>query len=157
MIRIGRILHPTDFSGNAAEALKYALAFASEYNAQLYLISVVNKSVLQSDDLLIGTVAYDELESLGLKNARSRLDEVLLEIRSAAPHLKVSSEIVVGTPFVEILRFARQEKIDLIVVGTHGRSSLAHLLIGSTAEKIVRHSPCPVLTIRQKGRIFVQP
>ena len=62
-----------------------------------------------------------------------------------------------GTPFLEIIRYAREHEIDLIVMGTHGRSGLGHVLIGSVAERVVRKSPCPVLTIRPGGHEFVMP
>ncbi|MBT4867638.1 MAG: universal stress protein, partial [Planctomycetaceae bacterium] len=62
-----------------------------------------------------------------------------------------------GTPFVEIVRLAREEDVDLVVVGTHGRGAVAHMLLGSVAEKVVRKSPCPVLTVPQKGHTFSMP
>ena len=65
--------------------------------------------------------------------------------------------IVRGRPFVEIIRYAREKKIDIIVVGTHGHSGLTHILMGSVAEKVVRKSPCPVLTIRHPDHEFEMP
>ena len=62
-----------------------------------------------------------------------------------------------GEPFVEIIRRARKDSVDLIVMGTHGRTGLDHVLFGSTAEKVVRKSPCPVLTVRLPGRRFSMP
>ena len=65
--------------------------------------------------------------------------------------------IVAGTPFVEIVRTARAEGADLIIIGTHGRGAVAHALLGSVAEKVVRKAPCPVLTVRQGEHEFVAP
>ena len=62
-----------------------------------------------------------------------------------------------GTPFLEIIRYAKEKDIDMIVMGTHGRSGLVHMLMGSVAEKVVRKAPCPVLTVRPEGHKFVMP
>jgi len=71
--------------------------------------------------------------------------------------LRVTTAIVAGNPFVEIIRYARAHEIDLIVLGTHGRGPVAHMLLGSVAEKVVRKSPCPVLTVRPAQHEFVMP
>lgn len=71
--------------------------------------------------------------------------------------VSVVREIRVGTPFVEIVRYAKSSDVDLIVIGTHGRSGLAHVLLGSTAERVVRKAPCPVLSVRPEGHDFVMP
>ncbi len=80
----------------------------------------------------------------------------------AAEHLAdagfpVMTEVQMGRPFIEIIRYAREKKIDLIVLGTHGRSGLKHVLLGSVAERVVRKAPCPVLTIRHPEHEFVMP
>jgi nucleotide-binding universal stress UspA family protein len=66
-------------------------------------------------------------------------------------------EIRIGVPFLEIIRYAKEQDIDLIVVGTHGRSGLSHVLLGSVAERVVRKAPCPVLTVHPEGHQFVMP
>lgn len=71
--------------------------------------------------------------------------------------LNVVPEVAEGTPFEEIVRFARDKDIDLIVMGTHGHTGLAHLFLGSVAEKVVRRAPCPVLTVRHPEHEFVHP
>ena len=71
--------------------------------------------------------------------------------------LKSERATSVGHPFVEIIRYAKANEIDLIVIGTHGRGPVKHLLLGSVAEKVVRKAPCPVLTVRQPGHTFVMP
>ena len=80
------------------------------------------------------------------------MEELAEEIRGEAPGVKVTTEVFLGVPFVEIVKSARTRKAGMIVMGTHGRSGLSHLLIGSTAEKVVRHAPCPVLVIPSRGR-----
>ena len=89
------------------------------------------------------------------KGARARLRQAL----TAAEQEKFCAQLVtlVGTPFVEIIRYAREHEIDLIVMGTHGRGLIAHVLMGSVAEKVVRKAPCPVLTVRHPEHEFVMP
>ena len=69
----------------------------------------------------------------------------------------VTREVLMGHPFVEIIRYAREQDVDCIVLGTHGRSGLSHLLLGSVAERVVRKAPCPVLTVRHPEHEFVMP
>ena len=76
---------------------------------------------------------------------------------SLAQGLRITREVRVGTPFVEIVRHARELQADLVVIGTHGRTGLAHVLLGSTAEKVVRKAHCPVLTVRPHGHDFIAP
>lgn len=86
---------------------------------------------------------------------RERLDRAVGEI--ATDGLQVQPLVLNGVPFVEIVRCARDREADLIVLGTHGRSGLAHLLIGSVAERVVRKAPCPVLTVKHPEHEFVMP
>ena len=72
-------------------------------------------------------------------------------------HLKVHPEVLEGAPFAEIVRYAREKDVDLIVMGTHGHTGLAHVLVGSVTEKVVRKAPCPVLTVRHPEHEFVHP
>ena len=71
--------------------------------------------------------------------------------------VNVVRHVDTGVPFLEVIRYAREHDIDLIVLGTHGRTGLVHMLMGSVAEKIVRKAPCPVLTVRPEGHDFVMP
>jgi nucleotide-binding universal stress UspA family protein len=71
--------------------------------------------------------------------------------------MTITRTVLTGTPFLEVIRYARENEIDLIVIGTHGRSGLVHVLMGSVAERIVRKAPCPVLTVRPEGHDFVMP
>jgi nucleotide-binding universal stress UspA family protein len=87
--------------------------------------------------------------------AQRELDKTVTRIRDDG--LKARSMLKVGSPFLEIITTAQSEGADLIVLGTHGRSGLAHVLLGSVAERVVRKSPCPVLTIRHPDRKFKHP
>ena len=71
--------------------------------------------------------------------------------------LSVQQEVVFGVPFLEMIRYAKAKEMDMIVMGTHGRGAIAHMLLGSTAEKVVRKAPCPVLTVRDEEHEFVMP
>jgi universal stress protein A len=87
--------------------------------------------------------------------ARKKLGEVAKSLR--AQKLSVETAWTRGTPFLEIIRYARENSIDLIVMGTHGRGFMAHLLLGSVAENVVRQGPCPVLTVRKGQHVFERP
>ena len=153
MIQIKKVLFPTDLSDAAAEAQLYACALAEQFQAELHVLSVVQDVALMSPDpnipWVIPASSLDEVRQ-NLESALSRVpDERWSEGRD------VRRVIRIGAPYVEIVKYAEEEAIDVIVVGTHGRSGLTHLLLGSTSEKIVRKAPCPVLTVRPKGHQFV--
>ena len=138
-----RILHPTDFSDNSHAALRYACELAEKFGAELHLLNVV-QSVAMVAPPYDGMVGGDFYETL-----RRQADEQLggLPGPDAAFGGKVFREIRDGRPFLEIIGYAKENKIDLIVMATHGRTGMEHLLIGSVAENTVRKAPCPVLTI----------
>ena len=89
------------------------------------------------------------------KEARERLATMVTDEERRT--LRVETALVAGNPFLEIIRYAKANDVDLIVMGTHGRGAIAHILLGSVAEKVVRKSPCPVLTVRQAQHEFVMP
>lgn len=154
MIKIEKILFPTDFSACAKHALKYALDFASERGAKLYILHVIPKL-----NIPVGTGGltfpvsklYDDMEREAKKNIHHLVPKRFLE------KIKVENIIVRGTPFQEIIKAARKYDIDLITIATHGRTGLSHALLGSTAEKVVRTAPCPVLCVKYPEREFVVP
>jgi type IV pilus assembly protein PilB len=133
MFRVNRILVPTDFSPFSNAAVRHAGDLAMTFGAQLHLLHVAS-----------GQSAEPEADRL--RHARQQLSQ------QVAPHLvvelKVEQAAVVGTPHREICRYAQEHKIDLIVMGTHGRTGLAHLTIGSVAERVLRGAPCPVIVVR---------
>ena len=97
-----------------------------------------------------------DLEVVASAILRTDPDAVALQ-ELASPDLRIIPQVGEGTPFEEIVRFAREKDIDLIVMGTHGHTGLAHLFLGSVAEKVVRRAPCPVLTVRHPEHEFVHP
>ncbi len=139
-MHIKRILFPTDFSEHAKYAFRYALDIARRFGADVYLVHVVHSfpemrpyNVRQLIDLMV-------------KNAETSLRELL---KTRKDHEVILRPVVrVGVEDMEITGLAQEEQIDLIVMGTHGRTGLGHALLGSVAERVVRRAPCPVLTVK---------
>ncbi len=151
MIKLERILVPTDFSGYSKQAIAYACELAKRFAAELHLLHVVQFPIVAAP--YTGAVAQ-----AGLRpevSARKELED--LQASALDQIARVERMVRAGAPFVEIVRHAKEKEIDLIVMGTHGRTGLAHMLIGSVAEKVVRKAPCPVLTVRPEGHQFVMP
>ncbi|HEY3969375.1 MAG TPA: universal stress protein [Planctomycetaceae bacterium] len=154
MIELKRILTATDFSDASKVALRYAVAFSQAFQAEVILCHVLEKP-----DLLAGLPPVAEgyippnLAELQEQHARVQCEQVLAEAGLSQARLVLSH----GHPAKEITHAAAQEQADLIIVGTHGRGAIAHLLLGSVAEKVVRLAPCPVLTVRPGEHEFVTP
>ena len=154
MISIEKILHPTDFSANSNYALKYACAFAAHFGAELHLLNVV------ADLAMVTLPPADSFLPEGYyENARKHAEAELAKLPPAklAGKTRIVKQAVDGDPFLEIIRYAKKNNIDLIIMGTHGYSGLTHLVMGSVAEKVVRKSPCPVLTVHPENHEFVIP
>jgi nucleotide-binding universal stress UspA family protein len=155
MIQLNRILVPVDFSEFSRHALRYGCALAEKFGAELHLLHVVEPyyppvpeagfMLGERDEYLSALKAAAERELTGLPGA------------SQAQGIRMVRSVVAGPPFVEIVRYAREHAMDLIVVGSHGRSGLAHVLMGSVAERVVRKAGCPVLTVRPGQHEFVMP
>jgi nucleotide-binding universal stress UspA family protein len=154
MIDLRRILVPTDFSKSSRNALTYGAAFATRFGAELYLLHVVQDLALFIPEAVMVPPVVPPVEQF-VSAARQALERALGEL--PLPDVRVTPEVVEGAPFEEIIRFARERDIDLIVMGTHGHTGLAHILMGSVAEKVVRRAPCPVLTVRHPEHEFVHP
>ncbi|MFO1091800.1 MAG: universal stress protein [Planctomycetaceae bacterium] len=155
MIKLARILVPTDLSEFSQHAVRYGCEFARRFQAELHLLTVVQDVVALIPEPGMAFPAPGEYMQ-ELRDASREALERLPEPQAAAG-LTITREVRVGTPFLEIVRYARETNADLVVVGTHGRSGLAHVLLGSTAEKVVRKAPCPVLTVRPQGHDFIAP
>jgi nucleotide-binding universal stress UspA family protein len=155
MIKLKKILYPTDFSESSLEALKYAVSFAREYKARLVLMHVVNEQMF-SEGLSLPRLAAPEALGEELAAEAERQMRVLIpaDVRAG---LDLEQVILHGMPFLEIIRYAKANEIDLIVIGTHGRSGMEHIIFGSTAEKVVRKAPCPVLSVKPPQHVFVMP
>jgi nucleotide-binding universal stress UspA family protein len=158
MISIKNILVPTDFSDFSKYALNYAIGFARTFGAKITLINVTPERELDSLRQVSTFFEPGQLEKL-LKERESedrrQLDEFI------PPELKKGIEVenihTVGIPFLDIIRTAKKKKVDLIIIATHGRSGLSHMLFGSVAEHVVRKASCPVLSIRHPEHEFVMP
>jgi nucleotide-binding universal stress UspA family protein len=148
---ITRILVPTDFSEPSEAALAYARTLARQFGATFHLLHVLEAPVVTgpfSREVYIpetpGTVNYL------MRDAKLRLARRLLPSDKA--HYKATKEIIAGLAAKTIVKCAIEQNFDLIVMGTHGRTGLGHLVMGSVAEHVVREAPCPVLTVHATGK-----
>jgi nucleotide-binding universal stress UspA family protein len=146
--RLKRILVPIDFSPCARQALQHAVAFAQQFDAKIVLVNVVEPMILP-ENLMLAVPELPEVGTNLVAAAQQRLDG-LAQTELPAAH-RLPCLVRVGRPYNEIVGVASEEDIDLIVLSTHGYTGLKHVLLGSTAERVVRHAPCPVLTIRAPG------
>lgn len=155
MIKLNRILAATDFSECSEHALRYACEFAEAFGSELHLLHAIEPPAAAYSEFGIGYVGVHGIED-DLKQACVAKLKTLPGPRWQEK-LSLTRSVVMGTPFVETVRYAKEHDIDLIVLGTHGRGPIAHMLLGSTAQKVVRKAPCPVLTVRPEGHEFVLP
>jgi nucleotide-binding universal stress UspA family protein len=144
---ITRILVPTDFSETSDAALTYGKTLAETFGASLHLVHVFE------DPNMVATYApevYVPLPPAARESALKDVEEGLAERMSASEKKRFSgtTEIVTGLTAKQIVQYAKEHAVDLIVMGTHGRRGVAHLMLGSVAEHVVRTAPCPVLTVR---------
>jgi universal stress protein A len=158
MVNFENVLVPTDFSEFSKYALDYAITIARTFEAKITLIHVTPEREIDLIRQISPYLEPGKLEDL-LKQResedRKQLDGFI------PPELKkgIAVETIhkVGIPFVEIIRTAKEKRVDLIVMASHGRSGLSHILFGSVAEKVVRKSTCPVLSIRPPEHEFAMP
>jgi len=154
MIKLDRILVATDFSDHSRVAMRYAAALAGQFNAEVIVAHIVEQIGVLPAVPPMGEYAHTEpTPALQASHARDESEKLLREFNIVNGRVLVET----GRPFLEIIRLARNEEADLIVVGTHGRGAIAHTLLGSVAEKVVRKSPCPVLVVREGEHDFVMP
>ena len=151
-IEIKKILCPLDFSENSEHALLYARAFAQAHGAELLLLHVLEMPLSY---LAPEVVLPPDLVDRQKESCTQNLTAITEAVRHDLPHTDWLLEE--GNPFPRIIEVARQHAVDLIVMGTHGRTGLAHALVGSVAEKVVRKAPCPVLTVKHPEHEFVMP
>ena len=144
-----RILLPTDFSDTAQHALDYARELAGRFGASVHLLHVVPDPMQNWATEAMPVVS--DLAERWKADAERRLEEIRLDGPQTVRAVRI------GHAFVEILQYAADNAIDMIVMGTHGRGPVEHLLLGSVAEKVVRKASCPVLTVKQAGHVFVMP
>lgn len=144
VFRLKKILVPVDFSTRSKKALHYAISLARQFGAELTVLHVVQ--------------SYPPIPEMGPVDVESVQDahEELAVFQEAIGQAVASKTVVrTGTAYEEIIKASKELDIDLIVLSTHGRTGLEHVLLGSTAEKVVRHAGCPVLIVREHERDFV--
>jgi len=150
VFKLKRILVPLDFSDCSKKALQYAVPFARQFGATLSLLYVIQPYYPVSEMVPMDGELFEQ-------RMRETSEAEMAALRkSLDPALKPSATIRSGTPHVEIVRAARNLKCDLIILSTHGRTGLSHVLMGSTAERVVRHANCPVLVLREHEHEFVK-
>lgn len=144
-MKVEKILFPTDFSTGSFHALPYATDLSRHYNAKLYILHVIY-DFTKATDSHIPHVSMDELYREMTEWAKKELETCCIEEIRAITN--VEKIVLKGIPYEEIIKFAAKEKIDMIVMGTYGRVGLERFIFGSTAERVVRRAPCPVMTVR---------
>ena len=148
MITLKKILVPHDFSDTSYGAVRYAIALAHNFGAQLHLLHVSDRARFEmATEFPLG------LDGTLEDAVRERLLKILTPREQV--EFKPTFEFRSGSPAAEIVKYAKDADVDLIVMGTHGRGFVAHVVLGSVAEKVVRTAPCPVLTVRNPQHGFV--
>lgn len=147
---VKRILVPLDFSESSYKSLAYAIALARQFDAKITLLHVVLVTYMAGE---YGPIDLPELEEQLTTSARTKIDQVA---REKAPEGLIEGTLIrVGPTVHEITNTAKEINADLLIVSTHGYTGLKHVLLGSVAENVVRHAPCPVLVVREKEHEFI--
>lgn len=147
MKKFKTILFATDFSESSDHAFAYAMSMARSFDAKLVILHVINEPV-DLRGFYVPHISFDKLEEEIEQGAKKLMEQ--FERKHLGDYKKYHSIVAPGIPYDEIIKCAETEKADLVVLGTHGRTGLDHVLFGSTAEKVVRKSPVPVMTIRHR-------
>lgn len=159
MVEIKKILYPTDYSEFSLAALPLAIDMTRRYGAELHCLHVLDidheffaEGGYIAPLAVKAPVPVDKLQ----KSAEEQMSKMVQKHLAPAED-SVVRKVVQGKPFIEIIQYARDQKIDLIVMGTHGHSALGSMLMGSVAEKVVHKAPCAVLTVKHPKHKFVAP
>ena len=144
MVEIKRILFPCDLTENSSKILPYVLSMSEKYNSMIYLLHVV-QDLHKWGKVYIPHTSMDKFQKEALEGAEKALDRVCEEQLQSCPNFQ--RRIVSGDPAMQILKTIETEDIDLVVMGTHGRKGLEHILMGSVAGNVVKKSPVPVMTV----------
>jgi len=154
MIAFKEIIVPTDFSEHSLRALDYAVEIAERFSSDLRIVYVI-EPLIQAADVAWASVDFERLNQAHRDSADRQLRALLDErIPKSVP---AEYKILTGKPFIEIVRLAKADNADLIVMATHGRGAISQILMGSTTEKVVRRAPCPVLTVKHPKQFFAMP
>ena len=148
MSRIRRILHPTDFSRASSAAYKRAVEMAKGNRAELILVHVLGPAVPLMADGYVSPKVYEDMEAAERAYSQKHLDTLVTKARKAG--VRAKGLLLAGVTHERIAQAARSRKADLVVIGTHGRTGVAKLFLGSVASRVLAVAPCPVLTVRGK-------
>ena len=146
MSRIRRVLHPTDFSRASAGAFARAVETARSNRAELLLLHVIMPTYLPIGDGYISPKVYADMEASARAYAQKHLAALVAKAKKAG--VRAKGLLMEGPPHERIAQAARRKRADLVVIGTHGRTGLAKLFLGSVASRVLAIAPCPVLTVR---------
>ena len=152
MINLKNILVPTDFSNCSEAAVSYGLELARTFGATVHLLHVVQDPSTMRWAAEAFTASLGDLGEQLQADAQRRLIDAIPE--RERDHVMIACPI--ANEYAEIIRYATEQRMDLIVMGTHGRGLVAHALIGSVAERVIRRAPCPVLTVRHAQHSFLR-
>lgn len=144
-MKVEKILFPTDFSEGSSHALPFAVDLSKHYNSKLYILHVIY-DIAKATDSHIPHVSSDELYKEMSAWAQGEIESCCIEEIRGLPN--VEKVVLKGIPYEEVIKFTEKQKIDMIVMGTYGKKGLERFLFGSTAERVVRRAPCPVMTVR---------
>ena len=151
MFPFKKILCPTDFSEPSLGGLRMAHEMASRFDTEIVVLNV-HKPIphlptprLEASDVVFDISAYEKQVAADAKDSLAAFSDSVFD-----DSVKVRLEVRMGRPADEILQLAEEEKVDVILIATHGRTGLSHIVFGSVAEKVVRHAKCPVLTVRTR-------
>lgn len=145
-VTLTTLLHPTDFSENSRLALDWALAWVQQFGTRLIVLHVAPEFVA------VYQLKQEEVERLSTHMQQIAEAEMRQVWQERDDEVDYELVVIIGAPAQKILRVTTERQVDLIVIGTHGRTGLSHLLLGSVAEQVVRLAPCPVLTVRSQFR-----
>lgn len=145
-LELRKILVPVDFTGCTEKALQYAVAFARQFGAELTLLHVVEPTYIPASEMGI----LPDVETS--EDAEMELQSLCRQVRG---EVQCQALLRRGSAQYEIIETAKQLGSDLIILSTHGRTGLERMLLGSTAEKVVRHAGCPLLVVRENEREFI--
>jgi nucleotide-binding universal stress UspA family protein len=156
MITIKNVLVATDFSQPSDAALTYGRALARNFDATLHVVHVIGNISALVYGAEMYAVSMPEMQQEVADAARKQLTELLID-NDPSPLRTRSAVLTSNAPAIAIVAYAANERVDLIVTGTNGRGGVAHLLLGSVAERVVQNAPCPVLTVHHPEHEFVTP
>lgn len=152
--KVDKVLLSTDFSEHSKVAVPWAVDLAKKYKADLHIIHVFDEAAIEAFFFNYAGQA-DEYFAKFREGFQNEIDELLSGLDTGG--ITIRPVLANGNPFLEIVQYAKENGIDIIVLGTHGRTGMAHMFMGSIAEKVVRKAHCPVLTVRSPEFEFVSP